>query len=117
MKPRIFFFMREESVSQSENESKGSNTSNLYSANRSAKSGAQPAKLSGTSDRERTNEHAKALAHDTESILCHLLNQAKKADPRKTGETSRALCPANWLTKSTASELHRPPVSNPTTTN
>ena len=38
----------------------------------------------------------------TQSILCHLLNQAKKTDPRKTGETSRALCPANWLTKSTA---------------
>ena len=33
---RGFFFVREESVSQSENESKGSNTSNLYSANRSA---------------------------------------------------------------------------------
>ena len=77
---------------------------NPYSANKSAKSGAQPAKLSGTSERERTNEHAKALAHDTES------SSATSSTKRRRPTLARRLVPGQLAHR--VNGLGAPPASS-----
>ena len=68
------------------------------------------------SDNPDTMELANARAQDTANIRLHLQRQARCAERRNTGGASRALAPAILSTNWTASELHRPSVSIPTTT-
>ena len=63
-----------------------------------------------------TKEAAKVVAHATDHIRVHLRSQDKDTDLCMKLGTSCALAVESCLTKSTASSLHRPPVSMPTTT-
>ena len=63
-----------------------------------------------------TIEWAKALPQDTASMRDHLRIQARYAERLRMGGASRARAEAKVFTKSSDSELHRPPVSMATTT-
>ena len=64
-----------------------------------------------------TKEVAKAVTHTTDNIRAHWRSQDRDTNLRMKLGTSSALAIESCLTKSTASSLHRPPVSIPTTTN
>ena len=63
-----------------------------------------------------TRELAKDLQHEMASIRVHFRRQARNADRWKVGGASRPRAAAQISTNSTASGLHRPPVSKATTT-
>ena len=56
------------------------------------------------------------MAHTTDNIRVHRRSQDRDTDLRMKLGTFSALAIESCLTKSTASSLHRPPVSIPTTT-
>ena len=86
--------------------------------NRSARGGASPPvqQMDSHCLAGSTKEAAKAVAHATDNIRVHRRSQDKDTDLCKKLGTSCALAVESCLTKSTASSLHRPPVSMPTTT-
>ena len=91
---------------------------NPHSANRSAKSGAQPSAppRACIAVGNATNELAKDRAQDTESNRDHRLRHANAAEWNMVCGASRALATAKLSMNWRASSLHLPPVSRATTT-
>ena len=112
---RRFFFCDNRKVVQS-SQVKSSQVKNYSAGNKSTNSGTMPSVPSNWSSAEDTRVPAKARLQETDSIRHHLFLQARNEENRSKGVASRARETANRSTNESASGLHHPPVSMPTTT-